>query len=93
MIYQTPIPILAEIIDGPHFMELMAADEAGMLPDEWDKINALANVVAMSGMSGLKEPLDLRPKPRETSDEARAKDAKIEHAVKRMKLTWRTSQR
>lgn len=91
MIYSTPIPVLEQIIPPEHFLELEEANDCGMLPDDCDKINAIANVIA-AVMGKVKEPIDIRPKIPELPEERKKTEQKLENLLikKRMKLTWRT---
>jgi hypothetical protein len=88
VLYATPIPILQHTIDGKHFAELQQADALGMLPDAYDKLNALANVFAACSMKDFKQAIDLRPKPPVTIEQKRASEIKIGKQAQR--LVWRT---
>ena len=80
--------MLQEVIDSQHFEELAYADAAGFLPDAWDCMETMANVIAASGMSPPKKTFKLRPEiPKSTEEKTQCEVAIGDKAVK---LIWRT---
>ena len=77
MIYATPVPLLQEIIDPPHFDELQVADLMGLIPDPWMQTGTIAaailNANSVSGKPIMPEdciPQIRKPKTAEDMEES-----------------------